>query len=72
MGHYHPLMTGYVVNTGSNENYAEGWDAVFGGKNAAKTSAKKKSPAKKTVKKKAVKKTAKKNAAKKTAKKKSS
>ena len=24
-------MTGYTVNTGSNENFAAGWDRVFGG-----------------------------------------
>ena len=24
-------MTGYTVHTGSSENFAEGWDRVFGG-----------------------------------------
>ena len=67
-------MTGYVVNTGSNEKYADGWDAVFGGtgkakspKKAAKaTPGKKAAPAgKKTSKKKVAGKAAKKKATKK-------
>ena len=33
-------MTGYTVHTGSNENFASGWDQIFsGGKKPAKKGA---------------------------------
>jgi hypothetical protein len=49
-------MTGYTVHTGSTEQFAEGWNRIFGGqsdtqktpakKTAASTNAPKKKPAK--------------------------
>lgn len=53
-------MTGYTVHTGSNENFSQGWDVIFGkGKG-------KKKPETKTAKKSAVaKKPSKKSASKK-------
>ena len=35
-------MTGYTVHTGSNENYSQGWDAIFrkGAGSAKKSAAK--------------------------------
>lgn len=47
-------MTGYTVHTGSNENYSQGWDAIFG-----KGAGKKKPPAKPAAKKSAAKKSGK-------------
>jgi hypothetical protein len=29
-------MTGYTVNTGSNEKFSEGWDKIFGKKSSKK------------------------------------
>jgi hypothetical protein len=42
-------MTGYTVHTGSNENFANGWDKIFGGgrsKSAQKSTARKSGAAK--------------------------
>jgi hypothetical protein len=49
-----------VLNTGANKKYTQGWEAVFGGKKAAKPaqSAKPKAASKKPVKKAATKKKA--------------
>jgi hypothetical protein len=48
-------MTGYTVHTGSNENYSQGWDTIFGkGEKGKKSSGKAApKPAKKSVAKKA-------------------
>jgi hypothetical protein len=47
-------MTGYTVHTGSTENFASGWDEIFGNAKRAKTKARpatrsvaKRAPAKK-------------------------
>lgn len=48
-----------VIRTGSNKQYAEGWEKVFGGKTAKKKAVKKAAP-KKATKKKSAKKAAKK------------
>lgn len=31
-------MTGYTVNTGSNEKFSEGWDRIFSGSTQSKKS----------------------------------
>ena len=35
-------MTGYTVHTGSTEKFSQGWDQIFGQKQAAKKPARKK------------------------------
>ena len=56
-------MSGPIVRTGSNEQFAQGWDRIFGGKKKTAASAPKAAAKKKTAK--AVKKkTAKKKAGK--------
>ena len=42
-----------VIRVGSTTTYAQNWDAIFGGKKAAKKAAKKKAAKKKAAKKKA-------------------
>ena len=42
-----------VIRVGSTSTYARNWDAIFGGKKAAKKAAKKKAAKKKAAKKKA-------------------
>ncbi|MEX0726151.1 MAG: hypothetical protein WEB58_07300 [Planctomycetaceae bacterium] len=61
-------MTGYTVHTGSNEQFSEGWDKIFGGGKKPKSSA---GSAAKTSKKSAAKSTAKKTTRKVKARKKS-
>ncbi len=56
-------MSGPIVRTGSNEQFSQGWDRIFGGKkstaaSAPKAAAKKKAKAAKTAKKKVAKKKA--------------
>jgi hypothetical protein len=58
-------MSGPIVRTGTNPAFWANWDAVFGGKGAAKTSAAKKASVKKAAAKPAGKKAAKKAAKKK-------
>lgn len=61
-------MTGYTVHTGSNENFSQGWDEIFGkGAGAKKKSAVK--PADKSAKKAAAAKASKKAPTKKSKKK---
>ena len=39
-------MTGYTVHTGSNENFSQGWDAIFSKGTGAKKAAARKPAAK--------------------------